>query len=98
MIRIDTLNRCGGTLTIQLAGYIAREEFGILYDFLKSQAEEGVTEVCIVANEMRSLSLFLERDATRLAQLGLKLRFQQLDSSIKNILEYWGRKAWIDDE
>ncbi len=98
MIRIDTLNRCGDTLTVQLAGYIYKEEFAILYDFLKSQAEEGVTEVCIVANEMRSLNSLLQRDADRLAQLGLRLRFQQLNDSIKYILEYWGKEAWIDDE
>ena len=51
----------------------------ILYDFLQSQVAEGITEVCIVANEVRSLNPFLEPEATRLGQLGLTLRFRQLD-------------------
>ena len=83
MIRINTLNRCGETLTIELMGYINRTEFAILYDFLQSQVEEEVREVCIVANEVRSLNPFLEREATRLGQLGLTLRFQQLSFSIR---------------
>ena len=41
MIRINTLNRCGETLTIELMGYINKKEFDILYDFLKSQVAEG---------------------------------------------------------
>ena len=98
MIRIDTLNRCGGTLTIELTGYINKTEFDILYDFLQSQVEEGVTEVCIVANDVRSLNPLLGRDAVRLEQLGLRLRFQQLAAFIKYTLEYWGMEAWIDDE
>ena len=98
MIRIDTLNRCGTTLTIELVGYIYREEFDILHDFLKSQAEEGITEVCIVANDVRALSPLFERDAVRLAQLGLTLRFQQLPLHLKYTLECWGLEAWIDDE
>ncbi|MXY82470.1 MAG: hypothetical protein F4Y91_10485 [Gemmatimonadetes bacterium] len=98
MIRIDTLKRCGTTLTIELVGYIHREEFAILYDFLKSQAEEGITEVCIVANDVRALNPLLGREATRLAQLGLRLRFQQLPRHLKYTLEYWGTEAWIDDE
>ena len=98
MIRIDILNRCGTTLTIELMGYINKTEFDILYDFLQSQAEEGVTEVYIVANEVRSLSPLLERDVSRLDQLGLWLRFQQLTASIKYTLEGWSLEAWIDDE
>lgn len=98
MIRINTLNRCGETLTIELMGYIYKKEFDILYDFLKSQVEEGVTEVCIVANDVRSLNPLLGRNAVRLEQLGLTLRFQQLTPSIKYTLEYWGMEAWIDDE
>ena len=96
MIRIDTLNRCGTTLTIEMVGYIYREEFAILYDFLQSQAEEGITEVCIVANDVRALNPLLGREATRLAQLGLTLRFQQLPLFIKHTLECWGMEAWID--
>ena len=98
MIRINTLNRCGETLTIEMMGYIRKTEFDILYDFLQSQVEEGVREVSIVANEVRSLNPFLERDAIRLAQLGLTLHFQQLTSSIRGTLEYWGMEEWIDDE
>ena len=41
MIRSNTLNRCGETLTIELMGYINKKEFDILYDFLKSQVAEG---------------------------------------------------------
>ena len=48
MIRINTLNRCGETLTIEMMGYIRKTEFDILYDFLQSQVEEGVREVSIV--------------------------------------------------
>ena len=97
MIRINTLNRCGETLSIELMGYINRTEFDILYDFLQSQVEEEVREVCIVANEVRSLNPFLEREATRLGQLGLTLRFQQLAPAIRSTLECWGLEAWIDD-
>ena len=97
MIRINTLNRCGETLTIELMGYINRTEFAILYDFLQSQVEEEVREVCIVANEVRSLNPFLEREAIRLGQLGLTLRFQQLSFSIRMVLESWSLEEWIDD-
>ena len=82
MIRINTLNRCGETLTIELMGYINKTEFDILYDFLESQIKDGVTEVCIVANEVRSFNPLLGRDATRLGQLGPTLHFQQLTPSI----------------
>ena len=98
MIRINTLNRCGETLTIELMGHIDRTEFAILHDFLQSQVEEGVTEVLIVANDVRSLNPLLGREAVRLAQLGLTLRFRQLTASIKYTLEYWDMEAWIDDE
>ena len=98
MIRINTLNRSGQTLIIELMGYVNKTEFDILYDCLQSHVEEGVKEVCIVANEVRSISPLLERDAIRLGQLGLTLRFQQLPSSIQRSLEIWGLEAWIDDE
>ena len=98
MIRINTLNRCGATLTIELMGYIHKTEFDILYDFLQAQVEEDVEEVCIVANEVRRLNPLLKRDATRLEQLGLTLHFQQLTSSIRGTLAYWGMEKWIDDE
>ena len=98
MIRINTLNRCGGTLTIELMGYINKTEFAILYDFLQSQVEEDVGEVCIVANEVRSLNPLLGREATRLGQLGLTLHFQQLAPFIQSTLESWGLEAWIDDK
>ena len=97
MIRINTLHRCGKTLTIELMGYINKTEFDILYECLQSHVEEGVTEVCIVANEVRSLNPLLERDAIRLGQLGPTLRFQQLAPSIQSLLESWGLEAWIDD-
>ncbi len=97
MIRINTLNRCGETLTIEFMGYINKTEFDILYDFLQSQVEEGITEVCIVANEVRSLNPLLKQDAIRLGQLGLTLRFQQLPFFIQNTLEIWGLEEWIDD-
>ena len=98
MIRINTLNRCGKTLTLELMGYINKTEFDILYDCLQSQVEEEVTEVCIVANEVRSLNPLLRQDATRLGQLGLTLHFQQLAPSIQSTLESWGLEAWIDDK
>ena len=98
MIRINTLNRCGDTVTLELMGYINKTEFDILYDCLQSHVEEGVTKVCILANEVRSLNPLLERDATRLEQLGLTLRFQQLAPSIQRSLEIWGLEAWVDDE
>ncbi|MYC69977.1 MAG: hypothetical protein F4X17_04625 [Gemmatimonadetes bacterium] len=98
MVRINTLNRCGRTVTLELMGYINKTEFDILYDCLQSHVEEGVKEVCIVANEVRSISPLLERDAIRLGQLGLTLRFQQLPSSIQRSLEIWGLEEWIDDE
>ena len=82
MIRINTLNRCGETLTIELMGYINKTEFDIPYECLQSHVEEWVTEVCIVANEVRNLNPLLGRDATRLGQLGLTFRFQQLAPSI----------------
>ena len=41
MIRINTLNRCGETLTIELMGYINKLEFDILYECLQSHVEEG---------------------------------------------------------
>ena len=97
MVRINTLNRCGRTLTIELMGYINKTEFDILYECLHSHVEEGVTEVCIVANEMRSLNPLLGREATRLGQLGLTLRFQQLAPSIQSTLKSWGLETWIDD-
>ncbi|MCY4606958.1 MAG: hypothetical protein OXE49_22235 [Gemmatimonadetes bacterium] len=87
MIRINTLNRCGGTLTIELMGYINKTEFDILSDYLQSQVEEGVKEVCIVANEVRSLAPLLGRDAIRLGHLSLTLRFQQLAPSIQSTLK-----------
>ncbi len=98
MIRINTLNRCGDTVTLELMGYINKTELDILYDCLQSHVEEGVTEVCIVANEVRSLNPLLGQDATRLGQLGPTLRFQQLTPSIQSTLESWGLEAWIDDE
>ena len=98
MIRINTLNRCGKTLTLELMGYINKTEFDILYECLQSQVEEGVTEVRIVANEVRSLNPLLEREANRLGQLGLTLRFQQLPSSIQRLLESWNLEAWVDEE
>ncbi len=98
MMRIDILNRCGTTLTIELVGYIYREEFEIMRDFLQSQAEEGVTEVCIVANDVRAFNPLLGQRMANLAQLGLRLRFQQLTLPIKYTLECWGLEAWIDDE
>ena len=98
MIRINTLQRCGKTLTIELMGYINKTEFDILHECLQSHGEEGVEKVYIVANEVRSLNPLLERDALRLGQLGLTLRFQQLPSSIQRSLEIWGLEAWIDDE
>ena len=98
MIRINTLNRCGKTVTLELMGYINKTEFDILYDCLQSHVEEGVTEVCIVANEVRSLNPLLRQDATRLGQLGLTLHFQQLAPSIQSTLESWGLEAWIDDK
>ncbi len=97
MVRINTLNRCGRTLTIELMGYINKTEFDILYECLQSHVEEGVTEVCIVANEVRSLNPLLGREATRLGQLGLTLRFQQLAPSIQSTLKSWGLETWIDD-
>ena len=97
MIRINTLNRCGGTLTIELMGYINKTEFDILSDYLQSQVEEGVKEVCIVANQVRSLTPLLGRDAIRLGQLGPTLHFQQLAPSIQSTLKSWGLEAWIDD-
>ena len=98
MIRINTLHRCGKTLTIELMGYINKTEFDILYECLQSHVEEGVTEVCIVANEVRSLNPLLGREATRLGQLGLTLHFQQLAPFIQSTLESWGLEAWIDDK
>ena len=98
VIRINTLHRCGKTLTLELMGYINKTEFDILHECLKSYGEEGVEKVCIVANEVRSLNPLLGRDAIRLGQLGLTLRFQQLPSSIQRSLEIWGLEAWIDDE
>ena len=98
MVRINTLNRCGRTLTIELMGYINKTEFDILHECLQSHVEEGVKEVLIVANEVRSLNPLLGRDAIRLGQLGLTLRFQQLPSSIQRSLECWGLEAWVDDE
>ena len=98
MIRINTLNRCGETLTIELMGYINRPELAILHGCLKGYAEEGITEVCIVANEVRSLHPLLEQDVIGLGQLGLTLRFQQLPFSIRGTLKFWGLDAWIDDE
>ena len=97
MIRINTLNRCGKTLTLELMGYINKTEFDILYECLQSHVEEGVTEVCIVANEVRSLNPLLGRDALRLGQLGPTLHFQQLAPAIQSTLERWGLEAWIDD-
>ena len=98
MIRINTLDRCGETLTLELMGYIHKTEFDILHDCLKGYAEEGITEVCIAANEVRSLNPLLKRDALRLEKLGLTLHFQQLPSSIRGTLENWGMEAWIADE
>ncbi len=97
MVRINTLNRCGRTLTIELMGYINKTEFDILYECLQSHVEEGVTEVCIVADEVRSLNPLLGRDATRLGQLVPTLRFQQLAPSIQSTLKSWGLETWIDD-
>ena len=65
----------------------------ILYDCMESYVEEGVIEVCIVANEVRSLSPLLERDVIGLGQLGLTLRFQQLAPSIQRSLESWDVSA-----
>ncbi|MDE2733836.1 MAG: hypothetical protein OXI72_05550 [Gemmatimonadota bacterium] len=50
-----------------------------------------------MANEVRSLNPLLGREATRLGQLGLTLRFQQLAPSIQSTLKSWGLETWIDD-
>ena len=42
MIRINTLDRYGKTLTLELMGYINKTEFDILYDCLQAQIEEGI--------------------------------------------------------
>ena len=97
MIRINTLERCGTTLTIELMGYIYKREFDILRDCLKEYAEEGITEVCIVANEVRYINILPERDIINLRQLGLTLRFQQLPVFLRQALEIWGLEDWIDD-
>lgn len=97
MIRINTLHRCGDTVTLELMGYINRTEFDILYECIESYAREGVKEVLIVANEVRSLNLLLKRDALRLEQLGLTLRFQQLPSFVRLVFEEWDLAHWIDD-
>ena len=97
MIRINTLDRCGETLTIELMGYINRRELDIIYDFLQSQVEEGVREVCIEASEMRSFNPLLRQDVSRFGQLGLRLRFRQLTPLIRTGLELWGLEDWIDD-
>ena len=97
MVRINTLSRCGEALTIELMGYINKTEFDILYECLQSHVEEGITEVCIVANEVRSLSPLLGREATRLGQLVPTLRFQQLAPSIQSTLKSWGLETWVDD-
>lgn len=97
MIRIDTLERCGTTLTIELSGYINRREFEILRDCLKEYAEEGITEVCIVAKEVRSFNTTLERDLIALKKLGLKLRFQQTSVFLRHALDIWGLGDWLDD-
>ena len=98
VIRINTLNRCGKTLILELMGYINKTEFAILHDCLKGYAEEGITEVCIVANEVRSLHPLLQQDVIGLGQLGLTLRFQQLPFFLRRSLEIWGLEAWVDDE
>ena len=98
MIRINTLDRCGETLTIELMGHIHKTELGILHDCLKGYVEEGITEVCIVASEVRSLNPLLKQDVIRLGQLGLTLRFQQLPFFLRRSLEIWGLEAWRDDE
>ena len=98
MIRINTLDRCGETLTIELMGYINKTEFAILHDCLQEYAEEGITEVCIVAHEVRSLHPLLHQDVIGLGQLGLRLHFQQLPSVMRRALEVWGLEAWIDYE
>ena len=64
-------------------GYINKTELDSLYDCLQSHVEDGIKKVCIVANEVRSTSLLLERDVINLGQLGLTLRFQRLPSSIQ---------------
>ena len=46
MIRINTLDRCGETLTIELMGYINKTEFAILHDCLQEYAEEGIDRRC----------------------------------------------------
>ena len=97
MIRINTLERCGTTLTIELMGYIYKREFEILRDCLKEYAEEGITEVCIVANEVRYVNILLERNIINLRQLGLTLRFQQSPVFLRQALEIWGLEDWIDD-
>ena len=95
MIRINILQRCGGTLTIELMGYINKAEFDILYRCLKGYVEEGFTKVCIVANEVRSINPLL--DVISLGQLGLTLRFQQTSLILRLSLENWGLEEWIDD-
>ncbi len=97
MVRIDILERRGNTAVIEFMGYISQSELNTLYNCLKPLADEGVTEVCIVANEVRNFLPPRKRDVLRLRQLGMKLRFQQLSYSIKRVFITFGLEDWIDD-
>ena len=98
MVRIDILERGDKTITIEFVGYIKKREFKVLRDCLEEYAEEGITEVCIVSNEVREFSPWLRKDVIALEELGLTLRFQQPRFALRHSLKVWGLEAWIDDE
>lgn len=97
MVRINILDRSDATITIEFMGYINMTEFEVLRGCLKDYAEEGITEVRIVAKEVLAYSPWLKEETTGLGELGLALRFQQPHFVLRQLLKVWGLEAWIDD-
>lgn len=98
MVRINILDRSDKAITIEFMGYINLTEFGVFRDCLREYAEEGITEVCIMAREVMYINPWLKEDMTALGQLGMMLRFQKLSFYLRYSLKIWGLEAWIDEQ
>lgn len=98
MVRINILERCDETITIEFMGYINMTEFDVFRDCLKEYAEEGITEVRIMAREVMYINPWLKDEVTELGQLGLRLRFQRLSLYLRFQLKIWELEEWIDDQ
>ena len=98
MIRINTLNRCGETLTIELMGYINKTEFDILYDCLTIACRGGGNGGLHRGQRSAEPQSIAGARRDPFGTTGPDVALPATRSfSIQMALESWGLEAWIDD-